>query len=91
MNWLKLHKTLAIICMGGLPLATVGSCDYGPGGAALFLDRHVGECDHGGCGYPGGYDVVVEDEYYVEDVYYEDEYYVDGGYYYDDGYCWDCY
>jgi hypothetical protein len=91
MNWLKLHKTLAIICMGGLPLATVGSCDYGPGGAALFLDRHVGECYHGGCGYPGGYDVVVEDDYYVEDVYYEDDYYVDGGYYYDDGYCWDCY
>jgi hypothetical protein len=77
MNLSKLQRMLAIVCMGGMPLATVGSCDYGPGGGEFFLDRNVDGFGYPGHmhGYPPGFDVVVEEDYYVEDVYYEDYWY----------------
>ena len=86
MTWIKLQKMLAIVTLGGMPVATVSSCDYGPGGADFYLDRNV-DAFYGptyGIGYPGGIDVIVEDVYYEEEVYYDDYWYDD--YWYEDEY-----
>lgn len=88
MRWIKLQKMLAIVSLGGMPFATVSSCDYGPGGSALYLDRNVGGFyDPGyGIGYPSGVDVIVEDVYYEEDIYYEEDVYYDDYWYEEDEY-----
>ena len=83
MNGIRLQKMLAIMCLGGMPFATVSSCDFGPGGGTFYMDRNVD-----GFGYDPGYvyypshgiDVVFEDVYY-EDYYY-DEYWYEEDYYY---------
>lgn len=88
MNWIKLQKTLAIITLGGMPFATVSSCDYGPGGGGdFYLDRNVDRVYSPGYGYddPYEYDVIIEETYYEEDVYYDD-YYWEDEYYYEDYY-----
>ena len=96
MRWIKLQKMLAIVSLGGMPFATVSSCDYGPGGGLFYLDRDVDRF-YGpayGVGHPGGIDVVVEDVYYEEDVYYDDywyeeEYWYEDEYYYEDDFGFD--
>ena len=85
MAWIKLQKTLAIITLGGMPLSTVSSCDYGPGGGDFYLDRNVGVPYYTGDDYYG-HDVIIEDTYYEEEVYYEDEYYYEDDYYVDEYY-----
>ncbi|MCP4593292.1 MAG: hypothetical protein GY842_21355 [bacterium] len=85
MRWVKLQKLLAVVAMGGMPLATVSSCDYGAGGGNFYLDREVDAFYGPGYVSPGGYDVVVEEVYYEEDVYYDDYYYEDE-YWYEEEY-----
>ena len=85
MRWIQLQKMLAVVALGGIPFATVSSCDYGPGGGNFYLDRNVGGAYYD----PYGYDVIIEDTYYEEDVYYDDywyeeEYWYEEDYYEDD-------
>ncbi len=95
---LNRRSWMLALLAGTMPLATVGTCDYGPGGGTFFLDQgsHHGDSVvfiDDGPRRGGFFDVFIDDGYYYEDdVFYDDVYYDD--YYYDDYYCdpyfWDC-
>lgn len=72
----KTWKTLAILALGASPLATVSTCDYGPGGGYFFLDRGVEAFGTSGYVEEVYYDDGCCGGYYEEVIYY-DEYYDD--------------
>lgn len=62
----RVWKALAIIALGACPLATVSTCDYGPGGGTLFYDQI-----DDGYYYDDGY---YDDGYYYDDCcFYDDD------------------
>ena len=95
---LNRRSWMLALLAGTMPLATVGTCDLGPGGGSFFLDQGSRYGDgvvfvDAGRQHGGFFDVFIDDGYYYEDdVFYDDVYYDD--YYYDDYYCdpyfWDC-
>ncbi|MCP4250856.1 MAG: hypothetical protein GY778_27780 [bacterium] len=96
---LNRRSWMLALLAGTMPLATVGTCDYGPGGGTFFLDQGGHRGGDGvvfiddGPSRGGFVDVFIDDGYYYEDdYYYEDEYYYEEDYYdeYCDDYFWDC-
>ena len=87
---IKRLATVMALLAGGIPLATMANCDYGPGGGTFLMDRFDTGWDNEALFFAPPVhqvDVVIEDSYYddgyylVDDVYYDD---------YCDPYYWDC-
>lgn len=79
----NLKKTVTLLALGAVPLATVATCDYGPGGGTFFLDQGIDDFFVPSYGFGPGSEVYYEDAYY-EDAYYEDVYYEEEYYYEED-------
>lgn len=83
----RFARFMMILAAGAMPLATVSTCNYGPGGGTFYLDQFEFDDDDSfdfGFDFFDYDDCCYYDEYYTyeEVVVYEDPYYYEEVYYY---------